>query len=804
MRTPWEDVRYGLRILSKNPGFTVVAALTLGLGIGATSTLFGVFEPLVLDPFPYPRSDRIAYVWSNDGGPLSAPDFRDFCEQSTSFTHLGVYWQRRFNLGLDTPAPAYAALCTAGVLRAFGMAPAQGRWIEESDERPGAAPVAVLSHALWRRTFAADPAALGRTIRLDGREFTVVGIMPAEFEFSSPRPGSHDCELWVPFSPMEHDAYRGDHWLIGVGRLKDGVTVEAADAEAKTIGKRLAQIYPDTNLRAPFLVRSLWRQATENAVSGVLLLSGAVLLLLFVACANVASLLLARGTQRQGEFGVRLALGGRRRDVVRLLLSESLLLALLGSGVGIILARGGLHLMRHVIPSVLVTEARREALELNGPVLVFAVALAGITAVLFGLLPALTAVRTPVVETLKGEGRSQTGSRLRHRFLRHLVAGQIALALVLGNVAVLLFSSYRSVLEANRDLATDQVVTAEVALRGDRYAPADARQNFWQDLLGRIRTLPGVTNAAITTKIPLEGGNSTDILVDEEVYDPALRRTDAEQSYISPEYFAAVGIPLLRGRSPGPEDARGPGTAVAVNQTLANKYWPGQDPIGRRVRSNSAQPWFQAVVVGVVGDVRQWGAEQPVLPEMYFPYALRHQDSVTLIVRTSGDAQAQIPLLRSVVAALDSDLPLANVRTMKEVVGKSTGPRRFLTQLVGVFMAVTLALAMVGIYGTLSYTVSQRQREIGVRMALGALRRDVLKFIARQAGVWVLAGLAIGLAATTALSFLLRSAAYGVDPLDPRLLALGLVVVGGAAAVACLFPARRAARIDPMAALRCE
>ncbi len=804
MGTLWRDIRHGFRMLMKDPGFTVVAVLTLGLGIGATSTLFGVFEPLVLDPFPYPRSDRIAYVWSNDGGPLSAPDFLDFREQNTSFADLGVCWPRRFNLGLDTPSPAYAALCTAGVLRTFGMAPAQGRWIEESDERSGAAQVAVISHALWRRVFAADPAAVGRTIRLDGREFTVVGIMPAEFEFPSPRPGSHDCELWVPFSPMEHDPYRGDHWLVGIGRLKDGVTVEAADAEAKTIGTRLAQAYPDTNLRTPFLVRSLWRQTTENTASGALLLSGAVLLLLLVACANVASLLLARGTQRQGEFGVRLALGGRRRDVIRLLLSESLLLALLGSGVGIALAYGGLALMRHVIPPVLVMEARREALALSGPVLAFSIALAGITAIWFGLLPAFTAARTPVVETLKGEGRSQTGARLRHRFLRHLVAGQIAVALVLGNGAVLLFSSYLRVLQANRDLAMDQVVTAELALRGDRYAPTDARQNFWQDLLGRVHTLPGVASVAITTKIPLEGGNSTDILVDEEVYDPALRRTDAEQSYISPEYFAAMGIPLLRGRPPGPEDARGAVTGIAVNQTLANKYWPGQDPIGRRIRSNSAQPSFQAVVVGVVGDVRQWGPEQPVLPEIYLPHVPRHQDSMTLVVRTSGAAQAQIPLLRSVVAALDGDLPLANVRTMKDVVGRSTGPRRFLTQLVCLFMVVTVILATVGVYGTLSYMVSQRQREIGIRMALGALRRDVLKFVIRQAGVWVLVGLAIGLALTVALSFPLRSAAYGVDPLNPRLLFLGLIVVGSAAIAACYLPARRAARIDPMVALRHE
>jgi putative ABC transport system permease protein len=804
MGTLWQDIRYGARQLMKSPGFTALAVLTLGLGIGATSTLFGVFNSLVLDPFPYPRSDRIACLWSSDGGPLSAPDFLDIQQQNTSFSHLGVYSLHRFNLGFDTPVPAYAALCTAGVLRTFGMPPLLGRWLEESDEQPGAAPVAVISHSLWNRVFAADPAVLNRTIRLDGREFAVAGVMPPEFEFQSPRYEGHDCELWTAFSPMQGDSNRGDHWLMGIGRLKDGVTLEAADAEVKAIGMRLAKEHPDTNLRTPFLVRSLWRQTTTSTASGTALLFGATVLLLLVACANVAGLLLARGTRRQGEFGVRLALGGTRRDVIRLLLSESLLLALLGGGAGILLTRWGLTAMKHVIPSVLVIGARREALELNGAVLAFSVVVAGITAVLFGLLPAWTAARTPVVETLKGDGRSQTGSRLRHRFLRHLVVGQIAVALMLGNGAALLFSSYFNVLKANRELVTDRVITADLALRGDRYRTTEARRNFWQDLFGRIRALPGVQAVGITTQMPLEGGNNTDILVEDEVYDAAIERAAAEQSYISPEYFAAMGIPLLCGRSPGPEDARGEVIGVAVNQTLANKYWPGQNPIGRRIRSNSVRPWFQATIVGVAADVHQWGAEQPVFPEIFFPHALRDQNSVTLVVRTLGEAHALVPMLRGEVAGLDRDLPLADVRTMNEVVSKSTGPRRFLTQLVGLFMVTTLVLAMVGVYGTLSYTVSQRQREIGVRMALGAMRRDILTFMLRQTSVWVLAGLTIGLILTAASSFLLRSAAYGIDPLNPLLLFVGLIIVSSAAVAASLLPACRATRIDPMAALRHE
>jgi len=804
MTTVWHDVRYGLRMLGKSPGFTAVAVLTLGLGIGATSTLFGVFNSLVLNPFPYPRSDRIVYLWSGEGGPLSAPDFLDIRRQSTSFSHLGVYSLHRFNLACDMPAPAYAAQCTADVLPVFGMPPALGRWLEESDEQPGAAPVAVISHTVWGRVFASDPAVLGRTIRLDGREFTVVGVMPSEFEFQSPRYEGHDCELWTAFSPMERDSHRGDHWLLGVGRLRDGVTVAAADAEIKAIGARLASEHPSTNSRKRFLVRSLWQQTTENTASGGALLFGATILLLLVACANVASLLLARGTHRQGEFGVRLALGGARRDIIRLVLSESLLLALLGTGVGMGVATWGLTLMKRAIPAVLVIGARREALQLNGPVLIFSVAVAALTAVLFGLLPALTAAQTPVIETLKSDGRLQIGSRLRHRLLCRLVVGQIAAALVLGHGAVLLVSSYRNVLKIHQNLVTDRVVTADLALRGDRYRTREARRAFWKDCFARVRVLPGVEAVGITTQMPLEGGNNTVILADHEIYDSTVERTVAEQSYVSSEYFAAMGIPLLRGRAPGPEDARGEVTGVAVNHTLADKCWPGQDPIGRQIRSNNAKPWFQATVVGVVGDVHQWGAEQPTFPEIFFPHALRDQDSVRLVVRTSGDARALVPLLRREVTGLNRDVPLADVRTMSEVVDKVTGPRRFLTQLVGLFTAVTLVLAMVGIYGTLAYTVSQRHREIGVRMALGAVRRDILKSVLRQAAVWILAGLAIGLALTVGSSFLLRSAAYGVDPLNPLLLFLGIIVVGSATVTACLLPARRAAKVDPMVALRYE
>jgi len=805
------DLQFSLRMLRKNPGFTALAVLTLGLGIGAVTTMFGVHDALFLNPFPYPDADRIAYVWSRceakSTQPLSVPDFQDILEQNTSFSEIGAYSQMCYNLGLDNPVSIYGVRCTAGVLRTFGMKPSLGRFLEEADEKQGAAPVAVISYSLWSRFFASDPKTLGRTIRLDGIDTTIVGIMPADFEFSSAWYDGHDFELWTPLSFGSTPLGRDSHWMLGIGRLKDGVTMEAADAEIKTIGARLAKEHPDTNLHKPFVVRSFRQQTTENIGSGTKFIFGTVWALLLVACANVASLLLARGNRRQGEFGARLALGGTRWDIIRLMLSESLILALLGGVVGIILADWGLVMMRHIISAAMITGARREALQINGTVLAFSVGLAFLTSLIFGMLPAVTASRTSVAETIKSDGRSQTGSRLRHRFLRFLVAGQIAIAVMLGNGAVLMSSSYLNVLKDNRDLNTDHVVTAGLALRGDRYKEDGARQAFVQDLFERVRGLPGVAGVAITTKLPLEGGSNSNILVDNEAFDPAIMRPLAETSAVSPEYFSVMGISLLQGRYPGAQDAETKINGVAVNRALAEKCWPGKDPIGRQIRYNDAKPFFQAIVVGVVADVRQWGAEMPVIPEIYFPYsayAVQISNSATLTVRTSGDAHNLIPPLQAMVAALDRDLPLANVRTMKEVVTQSTALRRLLAQLVGLFMGITLILTAVGIYGTLSYTVSQRQREIGIRMAMGAMRRQILRFVFRQAAVWVISGLIAGLFLTVGLSFLMRSAFYGVSPLNPLLLFIGLAFVSIAAGAACFLPALRAARMDPMEALRCE
>ena len=811
------DLRFAFRILRKNPGFTALVVLTLGLGIGVVSTFFGLFDALVIHPYPYPDADRVVYLWSNIDSsrhlqqPLSFPDFEDIREQCDSFTDFGAFSRSMFSLGLESPVTVCGIYCTPGVLRTFGMQTFLGRLIEEADDKTGAPPVAVISHSMWKRVFGEDPQTVGKTVRIDGRATTVVGVLPPDFEYQPPWHQGEDIDLWIPLSHIMtirepwRRLSRISHWLLCVGRLRNGVTFEEANAGIKTIGARLSAQYPDSNLHKPFQLKSLWRQATEKTASSGVLLLGTVVLLLLVACANVAGILLARGAGRQGEFGARLALGGTRSDIFRLLLCESLLLALAGCIVGIILAKWGLMLMQYVIPSTLIIAKRREALELNSLLLAFSLGLSVLSGLISGLAPAFSAARTPVAEILKGDGRSQTASLLRHRFLRRLVAVQIAVTMVMGSGAILLAASYFNVLDDNLTLNTDQVITASFSLSDDRYTNASVQNNFLKDLFDQVRSLPGVVNVAVTSKLPLTGHQNFGFLVDNEQYDPLIKRPLADRSYITFEYFAAMGISLICGRLLGPEDGGTEVQGVVINQTMANMCWPGQDPIGKTIRSNSADPWFRATVVGVVTDVRQRDAEYPVGCEIYFLHAFYGDpDRMALVVKTSGDARWLIPSLRQTVSGLDPDLALYNVRTMKELLAKTTGERRLLTQLVVMFMAFTLSLTMVGVYGTFSNILLQRRREVGIRLALGAMRRDIMKYVFRQAAAWVVMGLAAGLLLMVILSFFIQSAFFGVSPLNPLFLLLGLVAVGASAGAACFFPACRAIRLDPMEALRCD
>ncbi len=796
------DLRHAVRTLLKARGFAFIAILTLAVGIGATTAIFSTLRALVISPFHYPAADRLVHVWSGDGWPLSAADYQDLRAQMTSFTAFGAYQRTAVNVGRENAQAVNAVNCTADVLRAFGVAPMLGQFFEAADEVPGAPPRVILSYALWQQLLAGDREALGRKVRLNGDDFTVIGVMPRDFEFVSPWGRTSEPQLWMPqtFRPAQLTE-RGSHYLLGIARLRDGATIATADAEVKTLGRTLTKLYPDSNTGKAFLVRSLHFEVTRNVSQQVWLLSGAVALVLLVACGNVASMLLARGARRQGEFGVRVALGATRGALVKLALAESGLLALIGAALGILLAFGGVEVLRAIAP---VTPARKAAIVLDGSALAFALGAAGFTAMLAGLPSALAAMRTSLSGVMRADARGAVGSRSRHQMLRALIIAQVAVAFVLANGAVLFSTSYLKILEENRLLDTDAVLSARVVLRGPRYKEDSDRVRFWYAFTERLQALPGVTKAGLTSKLPLDGGNNTSVLVNDEKYDPTQRRLSIERSSVTESYFDAMGMRLLKGRNLQPEDRTGDVRGYLVNQAFVAKAWPNKDPIGEIIRNNSNKPDWTARVVGVVEDVRQWGAAAAVQPEMYTTPEGHWGNTINLLLRTPVAAAQLVPLVRRELAALDGELALKDVRTMHEVVSDSTQSQRAVAGLVNFFMATALGLVAVGLYGTLSYHVQQRTREIGVRVALGALKGDIVRLVFAQGSRWVAAGLVLGLGASIAVTSVLKSLVYQMTGLTVLPLLLAMVAVGVAAVVACWLPARRAARLDPLEALRAD
>jgi len=534
----------------------------------------------------------------------------------------------------------------------------------------------------------------------------------------------------------------------------------------------------------------------------VWLLFGAVSLVLLVACSNVASMLLARSTRRQGEFGVRVALGASRSDLVKLPLIESFLLAGAGAVLGAGLAYGGVELLRLLAP---ITEVRKAAIGLNLSALAFGLGATLLTALLAGLPPALAAMRTSISSMIRSDARGAVGSRSRHAMLRALIVAQVALAFVLANAAFLFARGYLNVIEDNRVLETDAVFTAEIALNGERYKEDAERVRFWYQLVDRVRPLPGVVSAAVTSKLPLGGGSNTEGLVNDEKYDPAQQRIQIERSSVTEDYFTTVGLHLLQGRTLRSEDRTGDTRGIVVNQELVRRAWPNKNPIGEIIRGNNpGKPWYVSRVVGVVENVRQNGADSDVQPEMYTAPEGHWGRRLFLVVHSSRPSAQLVPLLRAELSQMDSELALKDPRTLREIVSHAMHGQRVVTALVNAFMTICLGLVAVGLYGTLSYHVQQRTREIGVRVAIGALKRDIVALVFAQGGRWVAVGLALGLFASVALSAAMKSLVYHMTGLSAPPLFVAALAVGVAALFACWIPARRAARLDPLEALRAD
>ena len=794
------DFRFAGRIMARSPVFTAVAVLMLAVSIGSVTAMFSVMRTFVFQPFSYPHANQLVHVFSSEGRTFSTLDYFNVRDQLTSFSELGVYVPIKVNLGGEHPKSLHSVQCTPGVLRAYGVPPVLGRWFEPGDEAQGAPPVAIISHQLWQRSFGGDPGLIGRAIRVNGSDVTVVGIMPADFEFASPWMLGNACALWQPYQLHREDAFPWAQCLA-IGRLKNGVTQDAANAEIKAIGARLKADYPDTYVRKPFLVSSLHYEMTRDGSSAAWMIFCAPLSVLLLACANIAGMLLARNARRQGEFGVRIALGATPGQILRLAFCESFLLALAGTVVGAGLGAVGLAFLK----SLLVTSlSHAEDLTMDGTALVFAAGLSLVVAVLTGFPPASAALRISVTEFLRSGSQGATGSGTRHRLLKSLIVTQVAIAFILANTAALLSASYAKLIAANASLNSESVLSAEIDLTDARYNTNGAIARFCTQLAEHAANVPGVTAAGITADLPLGYAGSGGILANDEVYDPAADGRSAITTAISPDYFSAAGISLLRGRTLGTEDMGGNEFGVVVNRALAEKYWPHQDPLGKIIRPNNPSPYFHAHVVGVVENVRESGARSEPQPQMFWTLDRAWDKTFYLILRSSRPGVVLAPEIHQLIAGMDPELPVSHVVTLRTIVRDATLGDRILAGMANSCMIVAVALAAIGLYGTLSYHTQQRTREIGIRLALGAARSNVVGLVFRQGFAWVLAGIVIGIAGALASATALRAIVYDVTTINPFSLAAAAVAVMLTAALACWLPAFRAAKTEPMEALRHE
>jgi predicted permease len=800
MQTLWHDLRYGARTLAKSPAFAAVAVLSLALGIGANTAIFSVVDAVLLRPLPYRDPARLVAVLHDGWKPVAPANFLDWREQNRTFEAMAAaqVWGPSLT-GRDRPEELHALRLSANMFRVLGVEPSLGRTFAEGEDEPGRDRVVVLGDGIWRRRFGADPRIVGQTVTLDGESYTVVGVMPHGFQFAPF--WATKAELWSPLALGARASDRRGQSLRVFARLKDGVTREQAQADMEAINRRLAEAYPEANKGLTVSVDSLHEKAVGRARPALLLLLGAVGFVLLIACANVANLMLARGAARRKEMAVRLALGASRLRVVRQLLTESVMLALLGGAAGLLIAVWGVAALVALGPEVL---PRAQGVGLDARVLSFTLALSVATGLLFGLAPALQTTKPDLNESLKDRSRGATAGRKRDRVRRLLVVAEVALSLVLLVGGGLMLRSFLRLTSVDPGFDPRGVLTMTVPLNGSGHKTDAERAAFFEQLLTQVRALPGVKSASAINHLPLGGDVWTlGFKVEGQPEPPPGQKPGAVYRVILPDYFRAMGAALVEGRDfDARDDARG-AAVVIVNESLARAAWPGLDPLGKRITvSDETNP---REVVGVVRDLKQgeWAAEPK--PEMYLPHAQAASPSgMTLVVRAAGDPLKLAPAVQSRVWAIDKSLPVSGVMSMEEVISGAVGPQRLNALLLGVFAAAALLLAVVGIYGVMSYTVAERTHEIGLRMALGAEGRDVLRMVVGQGLALASVGLAVGLAGALALTRLMSGLLYGVSATDPLVFGGVALVLTLAALLASYLPARRATKVDPMVALRYE
>ena len=810
------DLKSAFRQLLKDPGFTAVAVVTLALGIGATTAIFSVVNAVMLRPLPYPESDRL--VWLSErgvdwtGGSLSFPNFLDWQAGSRDvFQHFGVFnWNNWTLTGAGEPVQLPGALASWEVFAALKVSPQLGRAYGPDEDRAGAEPVVLISHSLWKGRFAGDAAVVGRPVALDGKPCTVIGVMPAGFAFPDA------VDVWVPLRPVADPGWqdRGSHpGLQGVARLRPGVTVERAGAAVDAVAERLEHAYLETNKNRRGTVQRLIDHQVGDTSRALWTLLGAVGLVLLIACANVANLLLARAAARQKELAVRAALGAGRWRVVRQLLTESVLLAAVATAAGLLLAHWGLGLILVLAKDSI---PRADEIALDGRVLLFATGLALATGIFFGLAPAWQASRPEVIGALKEGARGATAARGRLRAA--LTVGEVALTLLLLVGAGLLLRSFWRLQAVNPGYAYERVLCFRAGLLERTYPSFREQVGFYERLLEGLRATPGVEAASVASQLPLDGNNwDTTFLIDGEPEPPPHERPSMEVHVVGADYFRTMGIPVRLGRPfderDNREHLRGTGrekqwaaglNAIVIDEEFARRHFP-RGAVGRRVRLTWGEGGVVMTVVGVVGRVREEKlSESGGKVQAYLPFLQVPGRGMAVVVKTALEPSALVPVARRQVAAMDPEVPLFEVRTLAEMRDAGIGPHRLNLALLLSFAGVAVVLALVGIYGVLAYGVAQRRREIGVRMALGARRRQVVGLVVGEGMRLAAVGAAVGLVGALAFTRLLQSFLYEVNPLDPLTLAMVVAAIAAVAILASLVPARRAAMLEPLAALRHE
>jgi predicted permease len=811
LETIWKDVHYAVRTLGKAPGFATIVVLTMALGIGANSAIFSVIQGVLLRPLPYPNADRLMRVYFNSDTqpkfPLNPYDFRDFRTRNRNFEGMAAINRHDMQLsGAGEPIRLHAFLVTADYFHVLGLSPARGREFHARDELAGHGQQVILSDRLWRTQFSSDPNILGRTLTLDARTYTVVGVMPP----GTRHPGNNfnavaegdTVDLWCPFPFDEDPNDRGSHYMDVIGRLKAGISPEQGKADLSAVLNQIKMEHSGLNGWRVYLI-PLRQEMVGGQEKTLYVLLGAVGLLLLIACVNAANLLLARASAREGEIAVRSALGAARGRIVRQLLTESLLIAIAGAALGTLFAVVGVKIMVAYLPPGF---PRAAEIRLDAGVFTFTLLIAVFTGLLFGLVPALTASRIDLVHSLREGGRGSTGSG-RHLQLRNLLAaGEIALACVLLIAAGLMLHGFVNLLHTDPGFRPQQVLTASISVPYEHYKATQQRIRFYNELVSEIEKTPGVEAAGVATDLPWTGydGNRDGYTVEGRNAD-YNRRTTARYHQASPDYFRAMGILLREGRFFTLHDDEKARTVIVVNETMAKQYWPGEDAIGKRISFRGRpeeKDWF--TIVGVVSDVKDQADSGPPRPALWFPYAQMPERAVSLAVRSSGDPAQLSGRLSEIVRRLDPGLAVADLRLMKQIADASVSGERFALSLVGLFALIALVLAAIGIYGVISYSVNRRMHEFGMRMALGAGQLDVMRLILLEGLKLTIAGTAVGLLCAAGFGKVLESLTYEVGGRDPVTFAAVTVLTFAMAALACYIPARRVTSADPMRLLRAE